>query len=256
MMMMKLFTMGLLLSAAGEGGGAGGAPAPAGQQPAAPQQPGTAPQPGAPPPSNGAVTREEFNALNGKIDKLIALGSSAPAPGPAAPAPGPAAPPASGPSPDMPDWAKAINNKLDALGQKQTEAELGERKRQLVSAVLEGVPEANRGLASLALEGLMTTTGVRLDQPGVDVNALAQQLGATLRTQHQSLFAVQGSTYSAIPKGSDGKYDFSAVNSLAEVPPDLMRFIPDPIYARLRDGLPAQGSQRNGEFRPVNRFSN
>lgn len=184
-MKIKFVPQSLRMSAAGAEGGAGAGGAGAGgQQPGAPQTPATPPiTPAAPNGDNAPVTRAELNAF---ADALVAKLK------------------AEGPKVEQPDAPKGgddmttqllreLSSKVDGLTAQQKAQQLAGRKQQLVSAALDGVPDVNRGLASLALEGLLASTGVNLDAEGVDVNALAKQLGTTLRTQYASLFTAPGS---------------------------------------------------------------
>lgn len=224
MLLSKIMTMGLLLSAegGGEGAGAGGGQPGAGQQPQVQAPPaGTAATPPGNPPSGGdaPVTRAEFDALMSKIDKL----GQPPAP-----------PDASKGGDDMPEWAKALNTKIDGITAQHKAQEIAGRKQQLMSTALAGVPDANRGLATLALEGLLAASGMKLED--VDVAQVAQQLGATLRAQHGTLFVDAGSKFSAIPKGANGTYDWSGVRSMAEIPPELISKVPNEVIDRIVNG--------------------
>lgn len=239
---MKFFGSIPLFNEAGEAGGGGGAgtsapgsvPPPAAPAPAAVAQPANA--------GDAPVTRSEFDALMAKLDKLAAP---------------PAAPPPK--TPEAPrteaDQLADLTAKVTALlGQTQQQQNI-QRKQQLVDAALAGVPEQNRGLAQLALDGLLASTGVKLDGADINIGALAEQLGGQLRTQFgASLFNVPGSQFKAVPKAANGGFDWTGVRSLAEVPPEMFKHIPDDVYRRLRAGGGSSAVLGDGAIIPGSRY--
>lgn len=245
-MIIKFVPLDLRMSEAGGGGGGGGSPAGQGGN-ANPAAPPAAPAPAAQGNGEAPVTRAEFNALMAKID---ALGQP---PKPPEPPPKPEPPKPDGEA--MPEWAKALHGEIVELKTERKTEVLAAKRQQLVNAALTGVPDANRALASLALEGLMASSGVSLEAKDVNLDQLAQQLGTTLRTKHASLFTNPGSQYSAIPAAANGGFDWSGINSMAEVPPEMISKIPDDVYRRLRHGGGAPGGvMPDGSIVPRNRF--
>lgn len=241
--LMMMLSMGLLLAPEGEeGGGGGGGDS---QSSGAPAE--TTAGQNAPAAPN--VSREEFDSLSAKLDRVLeglekkqSAGQSAPAKKPTSEA-------------EQPEWARNLEKKLDSINADKAKEAAANRRRMLVDKVLAGVPDSNRGLAELAVEGLVASQGVDFSKD-FDVEATARTLAGTLRGQFGSqLFADRGSPHVAIPTTGDGKYDFSGVQSLDEVPTNMIRHIPDDIYARLRAGMPASGQGSNGEIRPFNKFN-
>jgi hypothetical protein len=227
---MKFFRQ-IPMNEAGEGaGGGGGAPAPA---PAAP----AAPAPDAP------VTRAELGSMIGDaIAKALAAKQ------PEAPKPDPKPEPK--PDQSMPEWAQGIVSQVQQLTQAQAQQQVAATKQRLMSTVLAGVPDAQRGTATLAVEGMLATTGVQLS-PTTDVSALAQQLTATLRANHASLFIMPGSSRPAVQVGPDGKPDYSGTRSLGELTPEQIRQIPDADFDRLVRG---GGTSHESGMVPQNLF--
>lgn len=250
--------MGMLMSAEGEGGGGGGAGAGAASGDAGGETQGAAgtekPAGDAPPASPG-VTREEFSAFTSKIDKVLESLTSG---GTKAPPPAKGDKGDKGDKAEPPQWAKDIDAKLEALTTDRAKEAAGQRRRGLVDKVLADVPDSNRALAQLAVEGMLAAQGVEFTNASLNTDTLAKTLGQALRSQFGAqLFQDKGSPYAAIPKTGDGKYDFSGVRSLNEVPESMIRHIPDEVYGRLAAGAPASGNgARNGEIRPYNNFKN
>lgn len=252
--LMMLMSMGLLLAPEGEESGAGGTGGESTPNP----NPGAAPS-SSPAGTSSAtagqntpsapVTREEFQALNAKLDKL--LESKAPSAGQNTPAPAPA----SGKPPDaMPEWAREMSAKMDAFTAETAKRDAADRRRDVVSKILSEVPDANRGLAELAVDGLLSKQAINFGDKALDVDAVAKQLGQALRTQYgEQLFQLPGSPFKAVPKTSDGKPDFSSFTSLAEVPENYVQHIPDDDYRRLTAG--ASAGSRPHEIRPYNNFN-
>ncbi len=219
-----------LMIAAGEGQGGGGAGG------AAP------PAPPAPPPE-APVTRAEFAALQTKLDALSKVE-------PPKVEPPKVEPPKVEPKPgdaEVPQWARDLQQVVGGFVATQASSQIAARKAQVIQAITSGMPEANRNLAALAVEGLLASSGIQIDV-STDVAKVAEQLGATLRTQHESLFKSAGSSFSALPVGPDGKIDYSGVRDLSELSPEMLRALPVSEYARLRVGAPSAGA--SGGFRP------
>ena len=245
--MTRRFFPRFLLAEAGAAG-AGAAPAPA--APGAPGAP--APAPGAPAPAPGAPAPAP-NPWSAAQGAAPAPGAPAPAPadappawaakllerigtleqrlapkqgdaGPGKPTPEPAAGQASA---EPPAWAKAIEARLDAQ-------DLGARKSKIYSSVLARIPEANRGAAELALDGLVGRLG--LDLGKVDESTAIQTLGQSLGANASQLFQAQGSSRSAMPVAANGDPDWSRVTSFDEVPAELVASIPDDVVARIQRG--------------------
>lgn len=211
--------------------------------------PATAPTQAQPAPQGGdaPVTRSEFEALLAKLDGLAATKSE----------PSPKPEPESEAKSKMPQWAKDMGldklaGTIQTLAQTQAQATLAGKRQALQAAVLADVPEPNRALASLALEGLITSSGIDLST--ADVAKIAPQLSTALREQvGQSLFTATGSQFSAIPAKSNGEYDWSHVQTLEEVPPGMRTKMPREVWNRITGGGGGQVStQGTTSWRPGN----
>lgn len=228
-----------LMNEAGDASGGGGAGSPA-AAPAAGVAAPAAPAAGA---NDAPITRAELPALI--ADAVTkALGGIQPKPE----APKQEAPKA---DPNMPEWAASMAAQVQQLTQAQEQAQTQAAKQRLMSTVLAGVPEPQRGVATLAVEGLLATSGIKLDG-ATDVAAVAQTLTANLKANFSSLFITPGSSRPAVQVGPDGKPDFSGFRSITEVPPDLIAQLPDADYRRLRSGM-SPDSGRGA--RPTNRWN-
>lgn len=219
----------------------GNTPAPSQNATPAPAQPQT--QQG----GDAPVTRAEFQALLAKLDGLTA--------------PKPEAKPEPKEEPtSMPKWAKEMGldqlaGTIKTLAQTQAQATLAGKRQALQAAVLADVPEANKALAQLALEGLITSSGIDLST--ADVAKVAPQLATALREQvGQALFTTTGSKFSAIPSKGNGEFDWSHVNSLEEVPPGMISKIPADVWRRLNGGEASQTGTQGTSWRPGNRAMN
>ena len=148
--------------------------------------------------------------------------------------------PASG-SDEPPAWAQAIMEQTAALASKLEGKEKGERRAKVVETILAKVPDGNRQLAGVVLDGLVARGAVTLD--GDNIGAIADAAAKALQTSHGELFRLQGSSSSAIQVGPDGAIDWSTVRSAADVPPDAWGSMPDDVVERLKGGA---GSSRSG----------
>jgi hypothetical protein len=170
-----------------------------------------------------------------------------------APAPKPEPEPKSAKELDVAALAKALGldklaPQIEALAKANEASQIATKKAQAFDLALSGIPDQNRPLATLALEGMLATAGVDLSK--ADPNRVAKQLQTALREQHVSLFSVPGSKYSAIPARPDGQYDWSGVQSLDEVPPGMISKMPKEVWERIRAG---GGGVRPGEYIPQTR---
>jgi len=218
----------------------------------APQAPQAAPQGQAP--GESPVSRAEFQALMAAVSKLAA----SPAPAPQAPAPTPTAAPAAAQGDEIPAWAKNLLPQIESLASTQAAQQLAAKKSQLLNAVLAGVPDQNRGLAALAVEGMLASSGFDLSK-AQDLGPIGAQLRDTLVNQHKAIFNTPGSQYSALPARGDGSYDWSGVRSLNELSPEMLAVIPQDEYRRLASGgggapMTTRGSGGVVSFRPRNKF--
>ena len=142
---------------------------------------------------------------------------------------------------EPPAWAKAIIEQQQALASKLEGKEKGERRARVVDSILAKVPEGNRALAGVVLDGLVARGQLSLE--GEDTKAIAEAAAQALKTSHGDLFRLSGSSASAIQVGPDGKIDWSTVRSAAEVPPDAWGSMPDEVLERIMGGT---GSTKSG----------
>lgn len=153
----------------------------------------------------------------------------------------------------MPKWAQEQSAKIDQILARDRQNEVRGRKQTLTNRVLDQIPNENRGLAELALEGLINKTGINLEGDNIDVDKLAKDLGDKLRSQFGSqLLAVPGSKLKAVPKGVDGSLDWSKINSFSDVPHGMMREMPDEVVHRIIHG---GGQSGRNDGLPQNLFS-
>lgn len=142
---------------------------------------------------------------------------------------------------EPPAWARALMEQTNALASKLEGKEKGERRAKVVESILAKVPDGNRQLAGVVLDGLIARGSVSLE--GENIGAIADAAAKALQTSHGELFRLQGSSASAIQVGPDGSIDWSTVRTAAEVPAEAWQSAPDDVIERLMGG---SGSRKTG----------
>lgn len=135
---------------------------------------------------------------------------------------------------EPPSWAQELMKETRELRARVEGKDKAEQRRGIVDSVLKNVPDGNRQAAKLMLEGLVALGEVSLD--GDNPQAIADAAAAKLKSSHGTLFVPAGSSASAIQVGPDGKMDWGSVKHLSEVPPGMLRDMPDEVFQRLSAG--------------------
>jgi len=143
-----------------------------------------------------------------------------------------AEPPKAHPAPapaGAPEWAGVLFQEIQALKQDKVQSDIASKRQALTGSVLSGVPEQNKGMAELALKGVLASTPITSD---TDVASMASQVSHQLRSIAPQLYTVPGSRMPALQAGSDGKFNWDPVNSFDDVPEPLLPFMPNEVTAR------------------------
>jgi hypothetical protein len=170
---------------------------------------------------------EQRDKLKAKVRELEAKLAEKPAP-PSKPA-------------EVPDFTGvlgALTEKIEQLTTRLEGKEQGERRAKIVESILARVPDGNRPLASVVLDGLVARGQLSLD--GKDPGAIVDAAAKTLQTSHAEIFRLPGSSNSALQVGPDGKIDWDSVRTAADVPADQWANIPDRVMDRLTGAIGAK----------------
>lgn len=143
---------------------------------------------------------------------------------------------------DAPEWAKVLSSKIDALEQQHATRSEGERRSELERLALAGVPEDLAPKARRLLRGELAERGV--DKMPADIDALAQQVRASLESLAPELWRVPGSPRSALPRLPTGNgINWASVQRMEDVPAELIKDVPDEHKRRLINAATSGGTQ-------------
>jgi hypothetical protein len=132
---------------------------------------------------------------------------------------------------------------VDKLASARGQEEAQGRRRELISRVTAGLPEAHRGIAGDVVEGILAR-GVIAFGEGSDIGATALALTTQLRAVHPTLFAAPAGSRSARPVGPDGKKNWDGVDSFEQVLEEEIQDMPDDVVRRITRGQKSSDADR------------
>jgi hypothetical protein len=143
--------------------------------------------------------------------------------------------------PAIPEWARAVIEKVDGLGQEVKASKSTRAREDAHKSILERVPEGNREAARLVLRGL-EADGLDFTSPGAVDTAIGKLPQSVLHD------ASRPSPRRAPQRGPDGSLDFSAFKHPDEIPAEFRAaaFKDKATMTRLM-GSVGQGSTREAD---------